>query len=77
MVPSLFRYPVPPAALASPDPDTIHHAAPEVGICTTQGRVLSMNAELQIFNQYSLSTAIYSGKLNKMKHLCCFVKSKM
>ena len=57
------------------DPATIHYVARE-GIYTVQERDRSMNAELQIFNQYSLSTAIYSSKLNKMKHLCCFVKSK-
>ena len=72
----LFPLPSPPAALVSPEPDTIHHAARE-GIYTAQACDGSMNAELQIFIQYSLSTAIYSGKLNKMKHLCCFVKLKM
>ena len=60
-----FPLPAPPAALASPEPDTMHHAARE-GIRTTQGRSGSMNAGLQIFNQYSLSIAIYASKLNKI-----------
>ena len=74
---SICSYPVPPpAALASPDPDTIHHAARE-GTFATQERVWSMNAGIQIFNQYSLSTAIYSGELNKMLIRLSFENEKM
>ena len=75
-MPAFFRYPVPPAALASPDPDTIHHAAREAGIRDARARLIN-ECRVIIFIQYSLSTVIYSGKLNKMKHLCCLLKSKM
>ena len=78
MVPAFFRYPVPPAALASPDPDTMHHAAPEAGIyARRRSGNWSMNAELQIFNQYSLSAAIYSSKLNKIIIMFNFENEKM
>ena len=77
MVPSLFRYPVPPpATLVSLDLDTIHYAARE-GIYTAQERDRSMNADLQIFIQYSLPTAIYSGKLNKITIMFNFENEKM
>ena len=36
-----------------------------------------MNAGLQIFNQYSLSAAIYSGKLNKITIMFNFENEKM
>ena len=47
------------------------------GIYTTQEHVWLMNAKLQIFNQYSLSTAIYSSKLNKIIIMFDFENEKM